>query len=50
MAGSVDHLHAIRHQFTRQADAYARMRQTTDEASLAALVVITEVLGAGSAT
>jgi ubiquinone/menaquinone biosynthesis C-methylase UbiE len=32
------HLDRIRDQFTRQADAYLRMRQTTDEASLRALV------------
>jgi ubiquinone/menaquinone biosynthesis C-methylase UbiE len=36
MSGS--HIDRIREQFTRQADAYARMKQTTDERSLEALV------------
>lgn len=38
MSDSSQHLDSIRRQFTRQADAYIRMRQTTDERALAALV------------
>src|SRR5262245_5535021 len=34
------HLEKVRDQFTRQADAYVRMRQTTDQAALAGLVAI----------
>jgi len=34
------HLDRIREQFTRQADAYSRMRQITDERGLAALVAL----------
>jgi len=40
MAESSEHLDAIRRQFTRQADAYVRMRQTTDERALAGLVAL----------
>jgi ubiquinone/menaquinone biosynthesis C-methylase UbiE len=43
MVDSSEHLDAVRRQFTRQADAYARMRQTTDERSLGALVLISDV-------
>jgi ubiquinone/menaquinone biosynthesis C-methylase UbiE len=38
MADSEQHLDAIREQFTRQAEAYVRMRQTSDEPGLEALV------------
>jgi len=37
---TAEHLAKIRSQFTRQADAYIRMRQTTDEAGLQALVML----------
>ena len=40
-----DHIDRIREQFTRTADVYARMRQTTDERGLEALVGLS---GAGS--
>lgn len=40
MTDSAAHLDKIRSQFTRQADAYIRMRQTTDEAGLRALVML----------
>ncbi|HJQ83396.1 MAG TPA: methyltransferase domain-containing protein [Candidatus Binatia bacterium] len=40
MDESAKHLAAIRDQFTRQADVYARMRQTTDPAGLDALVML----------
>lgn len=43
MPSPSEHLAAVRRQFTRQGDVYARMRQTTDERSLEALVAITEV-------
>jgi ubiquinone/menaquinone biosynthesis C-methylase UbiE len=36
------HVDRIREQFTRQAEAYARMRQASDEASLALLVALAE--------
>ena len=36
------HLDRIREQFTRQADAYSRMRQITDERGLAALVALAD--------
>ena len=38
-----EHLDDIRRQFTRQADAYVRMQQTRDEASLRVLVTLTGV-------
>jgi len=44
MSDSQTHLQNIRAQFTKQADAYTRMAQTTDEGGLAALVMLT---GAG---
>jgi hypothetical protein len=37
------HLKRVRTQFTRQADASSRMAQTTDEASLSALVMLSGV-------
>lgn len=37
-----DQLRRIQHQFTRTADVYARMRQTTDERGLDALVALCE--------
>jgi ubiquinone/menaquinone biosynthesis C-methylase UbiE len=43
MSDSHQHLQKIRDQFTRQADAYIRMQQTTDEAALGKLVALTEV-------
>jgi len=36
------HVDKIREQFTRQAEVYARMRQTTDEGSLKLLVALTD--------
>jgi ubiquinone/menaquinone biosynthesis C-methylase UbiE len=45
MSDTGEHLDAIRRQFTRQADAYSRMRQTTDERGLRALV---RLAGTGS--
>jgi ubiquinone/menaquinone biosynthesis C-methylase UbiE len=36
-----DHLDAVRTQFTRQAEVYARMRQTTDQKSLDGLAALT---------
>jgi ubiquinone/menaquinone biosynthesis C-methylase UbiE len=43
MSDSQDHLERIQQQFTKQADAYVRMRQTTDEAGLGGLVALTGV-------
>jgi ubiquinone/menaquinone biosynthesis C-methylase UbiE len=40
MSQEDDHLERIRRQFGRQAEVYARMRQTTDQASLQGLVVL----------
>lgn len=40
MSTTQDHLDAVRRQFTRQADVYARMRQTIDDSALRALVAI----------
>ena len=40
MSHEGEHLERIRRQFGRQAEVYARMRQTTDEASLQGLVVL----------
>jgi len=36
-----DHVETVRAQFTRQAEVYARMRQTTDEKALDGLVMLT---------
>lgn len=41
MSRSDAHVEKIRHQFTRQADAYSRMQQTRDENGLRALVALT---------
>lgn len=43
MSESHQHLQKIRDQFTRQADAYIRMQQTTDEEALGKLIALTEV-------
>jgi len=43
MSDSDPHLDAIRQQFTKQADAYVRMRQTTDERGLQGLVGLSGV-------
>jgi ubiquinone/menaquinone biosynthesis C-methylase UbiE len=43
MSDSSTHLDSIRRQFTRQADAYARMRQATDERGLSGLVGLSGV-------
>jgi ubiquinone/menaquinone biosynthesis C-methylase UbiE len=40
MTDSAEHLDAIRQQFARQAEAYVRMRQTTDATALQALVML----------
>ena len=43
MSDSQPHLQKIRDQFTRQADAYIRMKQTTDEEALGRAVALTGV-------
>lgn len=43
MADTASHLDQIRNQFTRQAEAYMRMRQTTDEAGLRGLVMLSGI-------
>lgn len=43
MNESHQHLQKIRDQFTRQADAYIRMQQTTEEEALGKLIALTEV-------
>lgn len=45
MEGSESHVEKIRRQFTRQADAYSRMKQTRDEKGLRALVALSGVSG-----
>ena len=43
MSDPQSHLQKIRTQFTRQADAYMRMQQTTDEVALGKLIALTRV-------